>query len=489
MTTDFVADLYQTLQRRLRPEDVADMIMTGASTPFSAEESRVLDGAARHSLKRSVDGFTSMSADFFQAIPPAAQVRTALSLFSAARQLTPVECTDIDELWTFVQEISAEIHKTARASSFKTDRLNRSARSAQGLDFSRRKYNKLFRFLVRFERKIESYRRQLSAVDTQKIAKSSLATRISEADFSASEEAACFIAYFVARQNLRSVFTNTGQVRAFDEVAQMLFDRFKRRPHEAGWRAIAYVMPDEEVIAELTDGEKLDLFVSWLDVMGELARSMEEIWEKSKFDRTTMIVARGDDSSTWNALAGAWNMARQGWLGAIHGLGMEDVLDLVCLGKAMRLMAADVASWHRADGGGLDPDTLVWGELPAPWQVFSGSATCTRRDVEVACAIHGVDPVGRRWVAPRSGRQAVPFRPTPELVHGVAVSHPDIAAMLRKAGWFSGKMTRALPEGIDIAVTRDPAGGALSARPASTEETSGNNVLNWFRRWKNSDPA
>ncbi|MHA7633723.1 hypothetical protein [Corallococcus sp. M7] len=33
-----------------------------------------------------------------------------------------------------------------------------------------------------------------------------------------------------------------------------------------------------------------------------------------------MIVSRGDDSNTWNALAGAWNASRQGWLSLVHGV-------------------------------------------------------------------------------------------------------------------------------------------------------------------------
>jgi hypothetical protein len=52
------------------------------------------------------------------------------------------------------------------------------------------------------------------------------------------------------------------------------------------------------------------------------------------------------------------------------------------------------------------------------------------------------------------------------LVHGVAVTSPALAAVLRKAGWFSGKSTRPLPEGTPaVDVVRDDKGFALSARP------------------------
>ena len=54
---------------------------------------------------------------------------------------------------------------------------------------------------------------------------------------------------------------------------------------------------------------------------------------------------------------------------------MEEILDRICLGKVLRLMAADVAAWHRLAGGGLDPDTQVWNDLPLPWEVISGRPT------------------------------------------------------------------------------------------------------------------
>ena len=152
-----------------------------------------------------------------------------------------------------------------------------------------------------------------------------------------------------------------------------------------------------------------------------------------------MIVKKGDDSTTWNATAGAWNKARQSWVALLYALGMEEVLDRMCLGKVLRLMAADVAFWHRAVGGRLEPDTAVWAELPGPWDVLGGTAVCTRADVEAACGRHGVDPIKAGWTAPAPERRVEAFRPTPELVHGVEVGHPGLALILRRMGVFSGK--------------------------------------------------
>jgi hypothetical protein len=135
------------------------------------------------------------------------------------------------------------------------------------------------------------------------------------------------------------------------------------------------------------------------------------------------------------------------------------LLDDLCPGKVLRLMAADVAAWHGASGGGLHPDTRVWAALPAPWDALARKARCTRAMVEAACRNHGVDPAG--WTGPRPPKLPVPFRPTPELVHGVAIGSPGLATLLREAGWFTGKM--AAPVAIPVVVDRDEHGAALRA--------------------------
>jgi hypothetical protein len=124
---------------------------------------------------------------------------------------------------------------------------------------------------------------------------------------------------------------------------------------------------------------------------------------------------------------------------------MEDLIEQMCPGKVLRLMAADVAAWHRAAGNTLEEDTLVWQKLPRPWEVLTGEKRCRRDYVEAVCREHGVDPAKKGWCAPRMGSVIYPFRPTPELVHGVTVGHPGLALVLRKLGVFSGKELK-LPE-------------------------------------------
>ncbi|GGL94483.1 hypothetical protein GCM10010840_35620 [Deinococcus aerolatus] len=98
-------------------------------------------------------------------------------------------------------------------------------------------------------------------------------------------------------------------------------------------------------------------------------------------------------------MAGAWNRTRDGWMNLLYALDLDEVLDAVCPGKATRLIAADVAWWHRHSGGELDSNTRVWAQLSLPWMALSGEAPCTREIVRQVCLETGVDPEtsGRNW--------------------------------------------------------------------------------------------
>jgi hypothetical protein len=151
----------------------------------------------------------------------------------------------------------------------------------------------------------------------------------------------------------------------------------------------------------------------WFRILHDLATLLEEVWRTTEIDRETLIVRRGNDSSTWNQAAGAWNKAREHWIALLHAMGMSRLLEDLCPGKVLRLMAADVAAWHRASGGEVHPDTKVWAELPPPWEVLQRRASCTKAMVEATCRKHKVDPSG--WTGPKPPKVPVPFRPTPEL--------------------------------------------------------------------------
>ncbi len=432
--------LYASLQKRLRPEDVAELILDELSDDLSTQERRLLDKAAQHSLKRGLHKFSSMVQDFYRPDAPLRKVKKAQDLFSNPFMLTDEECHDPQRVSEFIRYLSGEIQKSIGENNFKVNRLSRLQRSLAGLDISKRRYNKLFRFLCRFEQKLSKYQFEIRKYNATRIAKSGLSTMISRNDFVASRDAACFVAYYTAARNRRSVFTNKRQKPAFDDIAAFLLERARKTPSPGGWRAIAQVFPDADIITELRNEDKLALLTVYLAQLEDLSSLLRTTWEKNDFDRQKMIVRRGNDSSTWNALAGAWNTARLGWLALGQALGMDEMIDNVCPGKVMRLMAADVAWWHMKSRTDLDPDTCIWAELPFPWEVFSGEASCTRQDVERVCKRHGVAPELKGWTAAHQGRVAVRFTPTPELVHGVVVDHPGLAILLRKAGWFSGKV-------------------------------------------------
>ncbi|OWK38491.1 hypothetical protein [Fimbriiglobus ruber] len=428
------------------------MIRGESGHDLTPQESKLLDKAARHSLKRGLVKATSMLEEFHRPVSPERQVRRTLELFRRTEPWTAAECADPERVQAFIQELCPLIRKKFGESDFKHHRLNDEQRTAQGLDLSRRRYNKLFRLLGRLETKLSTYVREMQKYDFTRVGKSRLATRLSWAEFAKDSATAAFVAYFAARCNLRSVFTNTPQQRPYDEIADMLFQRLERRPDRTNWWAVAHVFPDPRVLARLNDAQKGELLGRWLVLLWDIAGMLRDVWQRSTIRRDTMIVQRGNDSSTWNNTANAWNRAREAWIALLQSMGMEAELDALCFGKVLRLMAADVAYWHQLSGGGLDPNTFVWNDLPLPWEVLAGDASCTRQQVEESCHRHGVDPIKGGWVAPPPERRVEKFTPTPELVHGVAVADPALAKVLRRAGWFSGRILHQ-PDEVPDAVT------------------------------------
>lgn len=438
--------LYQSLNQRKRPEDVAEWIIDLLNTDLSKSERGKLEKAAKGSLRRGIYGYTSMKEDFLRPVGMQRQVSKANDIFHTAYPLDPAACDDPEQVEDLIRHISDEIHKTFGRNDFKYDRLNHALRKETGLDISRRRYNKLFRHLQRMEDKLRRMIQEWRKYQFTRIGKTALAHKLSWDEFSKDQNTAAFIAYFTARSNLRSEFTIYGQQKPFDEIAEMLYKRCKDKTNQTNWWAIAHVFPIPEVLNSLTPEQKGSLLGQWYTILQDISGLLEEVWKRSNIQRDTMVVKRGDDSSTWNNTANAWNKARQNWIGLVHALGMETILDTLCPGKVMRLMAADVVAWSFAAGKGLDPSTFVWNQLPLPWEVLSGKQVCTRQMIESACKKHKIDPIRAGWTfTPPPGR-IVPFKPTPELVHGVSVSNPYLADLLREAGFFSGKASyRAWP--------------------------------------------
>lgn len=449
-------ELYKTLKLRKRPEDIAEMIIQVLDTDLSKSELNLLEKAAKGSLKRQLFNYTSMAQEFSQAVGAEKQIRKAIEVFKLEEN-TALDANSVDDIERFIEEVSLLIYKDVGNNNFLANRLNKYQREAQGLDLSKRAYNKKWRILKRLESKLLRFQREIKKIEFQMISKHGLVHHLNYEQFSQDLNTACFIAYYNARCNLRSVFTNQSQARPYDEISDMLFKRcqgqrvvskglFRRKRVEkkevdTNWLAISYIYTSQEVLSNLTDKQKGELLGKWTSILQEIAVLLDELWKKSSIDRARMVVNRGDDSTTWNNTAGAWNKARDQWMNLIYSLGMDFILDDLCFGKVMRLMAADVVAWHYLSGGKLDPNTEVWNKLPLPWEVFNNTQICSKRLVIKYCKQAGIDAEKSGWVAPRV-HGVEKYKPTPELVHGVEVSNPFLAKVLRQHKFFSGKQVK-----------------------------------------------
>src|SRR5690606_17201294 len=147
-----------------------------------------------------------------------------------------------------VKVAEQSIGKEYGCNDFKKDRLPKPDRKAAGINISRRQYNKRFRLAVRLEKKARTLAREQFKRSLTLASKNRLASGITWDDFSADVNSAAFIAYYVARCNLRSIFTNTSQARPYDEICEMLMQRCDRSLDNTNWWAIAHVLPNSEIL-------------------------------------------------------------------------------------------------------------------------------------------------------------------------------------------------------------------------------------------------
>ena len=470
-------ELHATLSRRAAPEAVAQIIRaSGLSFPraLRLELNRV--AAARPAWYVS-----SMSDDFERPADCAGQLRAAARMFGVSAE--GIDPADYEQLRGFVTVLGRRVGGWEPGSDWKRDRLNKGARRSapyaeleHGLA-SRRQYNRHVRVLVNLWAKAERMAAAQRRRELLLAGRSGFARRINVQRFAADPVAGCFVAYYTARKNLRREFTLSGRDNPVDRLAQGLLDLAVGRD-STDWVMVAQACPRPEVLARLAPAELGRLLGDWHQVMTAAAGELKAAWPgEGDVDRMTMVVRRGMDSSTWNTMAQAYNAARAAWIGCLAAGGALGLLEPACPGKVMRLMAADLAYWHRASGGDVDANTVVWARLPLPWLVLDGGMRCTAGDVRAACAEAGLDPEVSGWTAPRAVGAVAEFRPTPDLVHGIAVADPAWAGVLRRAGVFSGKKVRPgdgnLPVPEEIIGERPvfgPAGTYLGTTKAKTGE-------------------
>ena len=246
-TESQLRELFRSLDQRWRPEDVAQKIEPLLDLNTAEKKKiRKASKAGRKSL------YWSMSSDFHRPVDMTNQLAIGQTLFGKQVSFRP---DDVEEIQRWIGEAESSIGKKLGDNDFKHSRLSKNERLAIGVDISRRQYNKRFRLAVRMEKKLQRLAREKFKRALAIASKSRLVANITWDDFVTDVDSACFIAYYVSRCNLRSVFTNTSQARPFDEICDCLFQRCVEKADRANWWAIAHVYPVSEVLRHL-DGEQ-----------------------------------------------------------------------------------------------------------------------------------------------------------------------------------------------------------------------------------------
>ena len=467
------SELHATLDRRAMPSDVATIIVANGG----ANRGRTGELLRRVAYSQPSWYVSSMSRDFERADDCRVQLAAAGRMFGVS--VDGIDPRDIGQVRGFITAMGRRVGGWEPGSDWKRDRLNKDDRRGNGRLFisidpemvAKRQYNRHVRVLRGLWDKAQRMDGMQENRRLVLIGRSGFAHRITPRRFAQDPLAAMFIAYLVARKNERREFSLSGRGNAIDHLADALLADVMEHA-DSDFEMLAWVYPRPQVLARLTAAQLGHLLGDWHKVMADTAQALKAAWPgDGNVNRMTMVVRRGMDSSTWNTMASAYNAARAAWLGCVAAAGALPLLEPAVPGKVMRLMAADLVRWHSSAGGDVDANTKVWARLPLPWQVLDGEVPCTAADVRAACAEAGLSPATSGWLAPLPDGQVAEFRPTPELVHGVAIADPAWAGLLRSAGAFSGKRIKDGYQGLQV-----PAGvvtGELPVYDAVTKDYLG----------------
>lgn len=317
------------------------------------------------------------------------------------------------------------------------DRMDAATRRERLPGVSVRAYRRAVRSVLHLQQRTAVLAAERDREAAVAFGKARLAHLVTEDDFVACPATAAFTAYYVARLNLRTRFTAGSQARPMDTLAEELLAGALAAP-TCRPAVLASVLTRWRVLDLLDDAQCGELLGRYYEQLAAAARALRGAFDPNR-DRTRMIMRAGDDSSTWNAASRAFNQARTGWLNLTRGLGYEDLVEGCCPGKVPALVAADVAAWHALEGREQHVDVRVWADLPLPWDVVLGDEDCPAELVRQVCRRYGVDPEAAGWTAPYRQDLAELPEPAPDLVHGVTVTSPLLAHLMRQVGVFSGQ--------------------------------------------------
>ncbi|MBL7259946.1 hypothetical protein [Paractinoplanes lichenicola] len=317
------------------------------------------------------------------------------------------------------------------------ERMDAATRRERLPGVSVRTYRRAVRAVLHLQQRTEVLAQERDREASIAFGKARLAHLVSEAEFAACPATAAFTAYYVARLNMRTQFTSGSQTRPMDTLAEeLLAGALAARTCRPA--VLASVLTRWSVLDRLSDVQCGELLGRYYEQLAASARALQRSYDIRR-DPAHMVVRAGDDSSTWNAASRAFNQARTGWLNATLALGYDDVVEASCPGKVPALVASDVAAWHQFDGGEQHTDVRVWAALPLPWEVVLGEDDCPAELVREVCRHFGIDAEATGWTQPYRQDKTERPEPAPELVHGVTVSSPLLAHVLRSNGIFSGQ--------------------------------------------------
>lgn len=290
--------------------------------------------------------------------------------------------------------------------------------------FSKNRYKKAVRFLSRVEETVARIEENITDREATICGKSRLSYLINVDELD--DKTLSVAAYLTARANRRSVFGMKDQSKAFDSVHNALVGLLD---DESNWFELAKVYPTGVVFKRLDDsqlGELLGVFYANMEKYGlRLGELYEELPERAQKE---LITIRGTDSSRWNSYSGGYNTMRSAWVNLTSFLKLDAVFESFLPGKAPRIMAADLMYSRVSDGQEAHKDSDLFFLFAKPWEVLAGEGTV---DLEEARKHDG-------WAAPLKNVETEAPSVEPALVHGVVVSSPAMAEILRKTGVFAG---------------------------------------------------
>ena len=146
--------LFNSLNQRKRPEDIAEIISDLLGNDLSVKERLTLEKATKGALKKSFFGYSSMSDQFRSPVGAYAQISKAAELFEV-EGLSADQADKPESIVQFIEDISPLLQKEMGKNNFLGDRLNRKERELENLDISKRQYNKRWRLLKRLEKKLK----------------------------------------------------------------------------------------------------------------------------------------------------------------------------------------------------------------------------------------------------------------------------------------------------------------------------------------------